>query len=326
MFMDFQKRNISFTDLILNYFSYFKLRLNIFKKIPTFLVYRRLYRNYFTVYKSVSWKRYPIEAIMRNGDPVVLRNSLEAQMYDGRHKGYECDITNDIVTLSALNSDRKKINLTIYGGTSNGDIKGIFVDNIYQHLPVKNKNVIDIGANIGDSAIYFAINGATKVISLEPFPKNYELAEKNIKLNNFSDHVTLLLAGCSGNRNEITIDPDFISGNSTILKEFKIGIKVPLMTLEDILKGISHSDNSIILKMDCEGCEYETIISANENTLQRFSHIMIEYHFGYKNLKEKLEKNGFKVSITRPHIYWYSPDELQGNTKFVEGYIIAERR
>jgi FkbM family methyltransferase len=246
-------------------------------------------------------------------------------MYDGSHKGYECDITNDIVTLSALNPDGRKVDLTIYGGTSNGDIKGIFMDNIYQHLPVKNKTVIDIGGNIGDSAMYFALNGATEVICLEPFPKNYELAEKNIKLNNFSKCVTLLLAGCSGSRNEVTIDPDFKSGNSSILKDFSKGIRVPLLTLEDILKRISNFDNSIILKMDCEGCEYETIISANEKTLQKFSHIMIEYHFGYKNLKEKLEMNGFKVSITRPAVYWYTPDELQGNTKFVEGYIIAER-
>jgi FkbM family methyltransferase len=290
------------------------------------LLYRKLYRNYINVYKDVSCERYPIEAIRRNGNCVLLRNYLEVQKYDGSRKGFDYEITNDFVTLPVFDFHHKMINITIYGGTDNGDIKDIFVDNIYQYLPVKNKIVIDIGANIADSSIYFALRGASKIIGLEPFPKNYELAQKNINLNNFSNKINLFLAGCSGNKDEITIDPDYNSGINSILKDFKLGIKVPILTLGDILnENKLMSDGSIILKMDCEGCEYEAILSAEKNTLQKFSHVMIEYHYGYKDLKKKLERSGFRVSVTRPRIYHKSPDKFHGKVNAAEGYIFARR-
>jgi len=38
----------------------------------------------------------------------------------------------------------------------------------YKILGVSNKDVIDIGANIGDTAIYFAVKGARHVYAFEP--------------------------------------------------------------------------------------------------------------------------------------------------------------
>jgi FkbM family methyltransferase len=328
--MYLKELNISLSDLILNYFSFLKPS-HIIENYRKFLSYRRTYRNYINVIFNILRKEYPIDGVMRDGTHTALHNILEVQIHGGRHiyggryKLIEYDLFNDVVTLSKSLFDSKD-EVSIYGGITNGDITAIFVVNVYKELPVQNKTVIDVGANIGDSAIYFALSGAVKIICLEPFPKNYELAKKNIKSNNFSNNTTLLLAGCSANSNEITIDPEYRSGNSSILIDCKKGIKVPLLTLEDILKENNlSSDSSLILKMDCEGCEYEPILSANENTLRKFSHIMIEYHFGYKNLKEKLEKSGFDVLVTRPTIYWNAPDEFHGKTKFLEGYIIAKR-
>jgi FkbM family methyltransferase len=259
---------------------------------------------------------------MTDGNLVLLRNSLEAQIYDGRHKGFECDITNDVVYLHFCHT---RI-ITMHGGISNGDIEGIFVDKIYQWLPIKNKTVVDIVANIGDSAIYFALFGATKIICIEPFPKNYELAKKNIRLNNFSKNISIIQAGCSDKRNKITIDPEYQSSGSSVLKDFNSGINLPIMSLENILDEYNiTSDVSTVLKMDCEGCEYETIHSARKNILQKFSHIMIEYHYGYKNLKEKLEECGFVVSVTRSKIYSWSPDKLHQKNYYVEGHLFAKR-
>jgi len=78
-----------------------------------------------------------------------------------------------------------------------------------------------------------------------------------------------------------------------------------------------------ILKMDCEGCEYDSILETANEILQKFSHIQIEYHYGYKNLKEKLESAGFSVKITKPNLYM-SPEALPSKMFF--GFLYATNR
>ena len=74
-----------------------------------------------------------------------------------------------------------------------------FIEEQYKNLNVKDKNVIDVGANIGDSAIYFALKGATHVYAFEPYPYSYNLAKENIKLNGLKDIITLINEGCGKN-------------------------------------------------------------------------------------------------------------------------------
>ena len=52
----------------------------------------------------------------------------------------------------------------------NGSICGEFGDEIYDFCDVNGRYVVDVGANIGASAIYFATKGAKKVLAFEPFP------------------------------------------------------------------------------------------------------------------------------------------------------------
>ena len=75
---------------------------------------------------------------------------------------------------------------------TNGDVWGVFVKQEYSRLPVKDRVVVDIGANIGDSSIYLALRGAKKVIGLEPFPKNFQIAKQNIATNRLEDTVILV--------------------------------------------------------------------------------------------------------------------------------------
>src|SRR6266487_3237706 len=269
--------------------------------IRIFLKYQRTYQNYFNVFFHVIKKKYPIKGILKNGNQVKLTSFFQsyniAQFQDYKDI-IDYDIMTDTVTISRLakTATDSGMKLKFQGGLYNGEVVNIFLEDVYRILPVRGKVVLDIGANIGDSAIYFALSGASKVIGVEPFPDNYEMARKNVALNNFSGRISVMLAGCSANAGYIDISDGFESGiaSHTYDDSYKPGTRVPSLTLESILKEYNIQDGETILKMDCEGCEYDTILSASDALLRHFSHMLIEYHKGYKDLKERLEKSDFE--------------------------------
>ena len=259
--------------------------------------YCKTYRNFITVLFKKSSHQFPIDAVLKNGDRIRLKSALEAQsIANGFKNSFEID--SDLFII--INKEIPKIKLLGWNG--NGDVFGVFFDQYLLKLSIKDNDVVDIGANIGDSSIYFAIKNAKRIIALEPLPKNYEIAKKNIEINNLGHKIELILAGC-GEKNEVIKCNSKDMGIDVFLNknvETKNTVEIPMITLAEILKRYNLSD-SCILKMDCEGHEYDIIISASKDTLIRFSEILIEYHYGYKNLKEKLEESGFVVNIIRPY-------------------------
>jgi FkbM family methyltransferase len=295
-------------------------------RLRAFFIFSELYRNCLDVMVHVLRKKYPIKVILRNGYHVTIDDYTEIvsltyflSLAKNHRNEVEYDIKENKATFLSLPYANNNSKVTLYGSITNGDA-AIFLDNIYENLPVVGKTVIDIGANIADSSIYFAIRGAKKVIGLEPFPKNYEIAKRNVELNNLSDKITLLLAGCAGDQGFVTISPFDKSWLGSSIKNSSQGFKVPLITLEDILKQNNLQNGELnILKMDCEGCEYESVLSASRDVIRSFSYIQIEYHYGYKDLKYKLEENGFIVSITKP----ISAPEIENSGRQYYGYIYA---
>ena len=258
-------------------------------------------------------KKFPICAVLKNGKKIKLKNYYETYLTSfGIFTEYE--INNTIIKISRHNFPVVQLDL----GNNNGDVYGVFFEEIYNFLPVKDKTVIDIGANIGDSSIYFALKGARKIIALEPLLQNFSLAQKNITLNNMTDKIELLLSGCSDRQDYQIINQEKIGAGSD-LQESKNGLKVPLFSLGDLISKYDLS--SAVLKMDCEGCEYDSILNIDESVLRKFSHIQIEYHFGYKNLKTKLENCGFEVTVTDPY---FIRNRQAGKSMFC-GYLYAQQ-
>ena len=202
-----------------------------------------------------------------------------------------------------------------------GMIREQFIEGQYKWLDVKGEDVIDIGANIGDSAIYFALKGAKHVYAFEPYPYSFNIASKNIKLNGLQNKITLLNEGCTEKEGSINIDANYQNNSGNDLKKFNKGKEIKLTTLTNIIKRFNIS-SSAILKIDCEGCEYGVLLKANDADLRKFKQILIEYHYGYLNLKKKLEAAGFNVSKTFPK---YFTNLGASNTKMVLGLIYARR-
>ena len=163
----------------------------------------------------------------------------------------------------------------------------------YSKLRVCNKIVLDAGAGIGDTAIFFSKKGAKKVIALEPIVKAYRTSVENIKINKIKN-VELLNYGLSNKIGFIKIKDDY-SGPGTKLETVTIGTDIKIVSLDYLVK--KYNLNNAILKMDIEGGEYNSILASDSFTLKRFDEIIIEYHNGYFNLKEKLQNCGFKVSL-----------------------------
>ncbi len=254
-------KNMSFYSRIRSYYNFFRIYVDFF------LMFQKRYQNFMSVLINVSRRRYPIFAILRTGHRLMLDDYR--QLYSNL-LNLDRDFENDLVKVDGLK---------FYGGVSNTDSIWAYTAKEYEFLPVKDKVVIDIGANIGDSAIYFVKNGARKVIAIEHDTKLCQFARKNITLNGFSERIELINSICT------SIDALAQGTGDT-----------SLVSLQSIIDQCTTIPS--ILKIDCEGCEYDVILSASPTTLLNFTHIQIEYHYGYKNLKRKLEGEGFQVKVT----------------------------
>ena len=278
------------------------------------LRYIRAYKNGISVMMHLLRNQFPFEGILKNGEKITIHNYYEAYLTSfGILSGYS--IKDNIVTISKQGFPEIQLDLQ----NNNSDIHAVFFAEVYDFLPVKDNVVIDIGANVGDSAIYFALSGAKKVITLEPFPKNNSVAKKNIELNNLSEKIILLPAGCSSSNGEIIINPEQ-EGAGSALDSVNSGVKVPLITLATLIEKYSVPDDSV-LKIDCEGCEIDVILSSTKETLRKFTHIEIEYHYGYKDLKQKLEDCGFSIT-TSPPLFLRN---RQSSKSMYFGYLYAKR-
>tara|TARA_Y100000996_G_scaffold415563_1_gene411188 strand:+ start:4545 stop:5468 length:924 start_codon:yes stop_codon:yes gene_type:complete len=281
--------NISTTNMILSHFTSFKIY-----KIDPIIFYFRIgflnffiFKNYYCTLNQVRKKRFPIRFTFREGQSVITNDLKEASLLLSRCRG----ITFDEEQISIFNEEyNEKIILNKWKDSVS--VKEIFFENEYNTLEVKNKIVLDVGANVGDSSILFSRLGAKKIIALEPQVEFFNRCKKNIEINNLEQKIELLNAGLDDKKGYFLIDAKEDSKKFSF-DSVEQGIKIPKMTLDDIIPD----EKNLVLKLDCELCEYNVILNSSVECLQKFDRILIEFHDGNKNLINKLTNSGFQVSI-----------------------------
>ncbi len=183
----------------------------------------------------------------------------------------------------------------------------IFANEEFGKINCRNKIVMDIGGYVGDSAIYFIYKGAKKVYVYEVNPKSYLILRENVEINKLQDKIIIFNKGVS---NETKNDVLYLSKTKTFAGTYKDYIStqgiisqlpVELIQFKDALK-----EPIDILKMDCEGAEYDILENIlNHHLLDWIKEgIVLETHNVDKvrnkeYLVSQLKKIGFKK------IYFY---------------------
>ena len=91
----------------------------------------------------------------------------------------------------------------------------------------------------------------------------------------------------------------------------------PSVTLELDIRKSMNGDLMIF-----DHGDIDIVLSASKNTLQKFNQIIISYHFGYKNIAEKLRSLGFTVTHSKPRYYHRSQ---QRPSNMFLGHIYANK-
>ena len=168
----------------------------------------------------------------------------------------------------------------------------------------ENDTIIDVGGHIGLFMLFceqFCHKG--KIYCFEPASDNYKIFLDNTKLNNFKNVFPFNIAVSKQDGKIPLYLNDDTSGHSIFLKNSN-SIQVDSITLQKIF-DLNNIKKCNLLKLDCEGSEYEIIDSLPDSYFSMIDKMIIEYHFAEKypklltNLIKKLERTSFSVDVKK---------------------------
>lgn len=189
-------------------------------------------------------------------------------------------------------------------------LKEVFVEKDYNLLSNENFVVFDIGMNIGISSLFFALNkNVDKIYSFEPVVTTYNQALYNLELNpTYSGKIEVFNFGMGGfSRVEQVLYNSQAKGNCGIRLESSLvidkknakEIDIAIKDISEVLPALmaKHSGQQKVLKIDCEGAEYEIIQKLNDaNLFNDIDVLLIEWHDkGAKTLEDILLANDFRL-------------------------------
>lgn len=197
--------------------------------------------------------------------------------------------------------------------------ESFFEEVYYKNLPKSllkkdNPTIIDIGANVG----FFSILSILKfknpnIISFEPIKRNFDMLKKNISEIN-QKNLRIVNKAVSNTNGEIILKFDKNQDITTSASIFdnKYGNdeeKVVSTTLLDIFSEYKLNEIDV-LKLDCEGAEYEIIYNTPKSFFDKVKCITLETHLGEKTDENNtaLEKYfislGYKTKIKSGNFIW----------------------
>lgn len=169
-------------------------------------------------------------------------------------------------------------------------------------LPQQGDRVIDVGANIGIFALWAAKRGAS-VVAYEPAPSTLDHLMTNIRARPSIRVVWGAVVGSAQERKTVRLylHDERSTRHSLLGREIGSGeplerhTDVPAITIDEVL-----ADHCDLLKVDCEGGEFDIFALVEDKALRRARRIVLEFHrtIGHPaTLLDRLRASGFRAEV-----------------------------
>ena len=178
-------------------------------------------------------------------------------------------------------------------------------DGEYAHpgfLPVQGDRVVDVGANIGVYSLWAARRGA-RGVAYEPAPDTFPHLVANVSRASHITPVQAAVVGVAPPSKSVTLflHDERSTRNTLLAQEVGTGeplgrsVEVPAIGIAEVL-----AKECDLLKVDCEGGEFDIFNAIDDSSLLRARRIVLEFHRTAGNpqvLIDRLESAGFRAAI-----------------------------
>ncbi|MCL6261220.1 FkbM family methyltransferase [Aquiflexum sp. TKW24L] len=205
-----------------------------------------------------------------------------------------------LLLIKAKFSNEKEVKVRLFGFEVSANspqtllllVKEIFIDQVYHfHASHPAPKIIDAGANVGISVLYFkSLYPNAQIIAIEPNPMALQYLEKNIS-QNFLEGVRVEKACISDKvgKEKFYYSNKINIANASLFAE--IG-KDYLMEVDSLLLSDFLSEDVYdLVKIDIEGAERQVLKELKTSgKLQKSKRYIIEYHYAPDYLKDSLQE------------------------------------
>ncbi len=218
------------------------------------------------------------------------------------------------------------LTFTVRGAGDIWSVKEAVPDRFYERFGFNLESswtVLDIGAGLGEFAMLAArADPANRVYAFEPFAGSFALLEENARQNGLTNVVAVCEAVGSVT-GALVLEPGRGEPSHVQSRYASAAMEtpervVPSVSLEDLVTRFG-LDSLDLVKLDCEGMEYDILLNSPHWVLKRIARIVLEYHDDFTShthhdLVRFLERAGYVVETF--------PNQVHADL----GYLRAARR
>jgi FkbM family methyltransferase len=185
-------------------------------------------------------------------------------------------------------------------GSLAGTLTVVFIRREYGDVRAY-RTIVDIGANMGSFAVYAALNSPeSRIYCYEPEEGNFQVLKQNIQINGLEQRVFLFeyaVGAHEGHRDivlrEAAEHSFYAEGTAGRTQTVRCTTLPKIFEFQDL-------DQIDLLKVNCEGAEYEIFEGCEPDHYGRILNITMEYHNmsterNGRRLTELLRSKGYRI-------------------------------